>query len=91
MKKLILRKAARLVEDNRVQIGLQRDLAGLKCGVGGMMPGFKTGIEMEFFNRKGAFAGVPAVGQQDSAHVEKDYVEGEHRRLSRCAAQLNLG
>ena len=24
---------------------------------------------------------VPAVGQQDPANIEEDYVEGEHRRL----------
>ena len=38
-------------------------------------------IEMKLVEHGRALAMVPAIGQQDSANIEKDYVEGEHRRL----------
>jgi hypothetical protein len=46
-------------------------------------------IQIEVFSRKRAFSGVPAVGQQDPAHIKENHVEGEHRRLSLCVAQMN--
>ncbi len=34
-------------------------------------------VEVEVFDGKRALACVPAVGQQDSANIEEDHVEGE--------------
>jgi hypothetical protein len=45
---------------------------------------------MEVFNSRRALAVVPGVGQQDSAYVKKDHVEGEHRRLSVSVPAMNL-
>jgi hypothetical protein len=40
-------------------------------------------IQLKLIHDCRAFTMVPAVGQQDSAYVEKDHVEGEHRRLTK--------
>jgi hypothetical protein len=60
-----------------------------------MMPGLKgDGVKMEVFDGERSLACVPAVGQQDSAHIKEDHVEGEgwgkHRRLSVCIAAMNI-
>jgi hypothetical protein len=39
---------------------------------------------VKVFDDSGALALVPAVGQQDPAHIKEYYVEGEDRRLQ-CA------
>jgi hypothetical protein len=39
------------------------------------------GIEMKFLHHMRALAVVPPVGEQHSADIEEDYVEGEHQRL----------
>jgi hypothetical protein len=47
------------------------------------MPGLERGqIEMKIFGRGRALAMIPTIGQQHSANIEKNHVEGEHRRLS---------
>jgi hypothetical protein len=46
-------------------------------------------IQIEVFRRERAFSGVPAIGQQDTTHIKENHVEGEHRRLSLCVAQMN--
>ena len=38
-------------------------------------------IQMKLLQHQRALAMVPAIGQQDPANIEEDYVEGEHRRL----------
>ena len=54
------------------------------------MAGFKgLQVEMEIFRREGALVVVPTIGQQHSANIEKDHVEGEHRRLSVCVSLMN--
>jgi hypothetical protein len=41
--------------------------------------GFKVGaIELELIEDGRTLPMIPAVGQQDSAYIEEDYVEGEH-------------
>jgi hypothetical protein len=44
---------------------------------------------MEMFHRRSALAFVPAIGQQDSAYIKKDHVEGEHQRLSVLVSIMN--
>ena len=47
-------------------------------------------VQAEVRHRSRALPVVPAVGQQDSANIEKDHVEGEHRRLSVSVSAMNL-
>jgi hypothetical protein len=41
---------------------------------------------MKVLGRGGPFGVIPAVGEQHSAYIEEDHVEGEHRRLSVCVS-----
>jgi hypothetical protein len=42
----------------------------------------RCAIQMKVFHGGGAFGVVPTIGQQNAADIEKNHVEGEHRRLS---------
>jgi hypothetical protein len=51
------------------------------------VPFLKRGrVELKLGQHRGAFAVIPSVRQQYSAHIEENYVEGEHRRLSLVAS-----
>ncbi len=55
------------------------------------MPGLEgRKIKLKVFEDSGALALVPAVGQQDPAHIKEDHVEGENRRLQIRAFALHL-
>ena len=58
--KLIVGEAAGLVEDGRVEIGLQRDSAALPGGVGSWWRASKPAVEMEVLDGKRAFAACPS-------------------------------
>ena len=74
--------AAGLIEDGLIEKPIQVDLVPLPGLEDGEVPGLEgLGVEMEMGHGKRAFLAIPAVGQQDSAYIEEDYVEGEHRRL----------
>jgi hypothetical protein len=40
------------------------------------------GVKVKMLHGSSALAVIPTVGQQHSAYIEQDHVEGEHRRLS---------
>jgi hypothetical protein len=48
-----------------------------------------TEVEVKMLHGSGALAMIPTVGQQHSAYIEKDHVEGEHRRLSLYISVMN--
>ena len=82
--KLLRYEAARLIEYRGVEVFLSRGDAALPRIVGFGMACFEDiQIEVELRADSSAFATIPAVSQQDSANIEEDYIEGEHRRLWR--------
>jgi hypothetical protein len=47
------------------------------------MPRFELrAVQSKLLQHQIALAMIPSIRKQDSAHVKKDHVEGEHRRLS---------
>jgi hypothetical protein len=40
-------------------------------------------------DRRLSLATIPAIGEQNSAYIEENRVEGEHLRLSVCAFAVN--
>ena len=79
--KLAARKGARFIEHGHVKILIEVDLAPLPGLHHRGMPGLeRLSIQAEMRPGGRAFHAVPAIGQQDSANIEKNYVEGEHCR-----------
>src|SRR3974390_537852 len=79
-----MRKAARLIKNRRVEILFCGNRIALPRVVVSRVARLKLpSIEMKLIEHPRTLAAIPAVGQPDSADIEEDYVEGEHRRLSR--------
>ena len=82
---LVAGEAARLVKNGCVQVFRQRDRRALPRVVIVYVQRLEgRQIELKVADDSGALALVPAVGQQDPAHIKEDHVEGEDRRLQ-CA------
>src|SRR5579871_6463403 len=91
LKKIFLAEAARFVKHRRIQILRGIDRIPLPKVIRRRMPTLKLGaIQLELIGHRRAFAMIPAIGQQDSANIEKDYVEGEHRRLRKSVTAVSI-
>src|SRR5579859_3563359 len=89
LQKIVLRKTARLVKDGLIEIGFGRNRIALPCVVGPGVPLFKFFfIVVKLVEHRGALAMIPTVGEKNSANVEEEYVEGEHRRLGEAGSQF---
>ena len=80
----VFAETSRLVKHRRIKILPRADRIPLPRIVCLCVATLKLhAIQLKLIHHGRAFTMVPAVGQQDSANIEKDYVEGEHRRLLR--------
>ncbi len=79
---ILVGEAARLIEHGGSRYSFAEIASRSHASLGAVWRASNSAsIEMKLIQHNGALAMVPAIGQQDTANIEEDYVEGEHRRL----------